>query len=480
MSGIIKIPGIKTTVALRERFKQLGYEIPVAENAASGRENLHLAQPIQFGSRSIGNRFSILPMEGWDAGRDGRPTELIERRWLNFATSGAKLLWGCEAAAVNHECRANPRQLVINNETVGDIARLYRKVRQIHKDHFGTDHDFVVGLQLTHSGRWCRPDGVLEPKIAYRHTELDARVNASDSHLIPDDDIDELVELYIDRAGLAAKAGFDFVDVKHCHGYFAHELLSAVNRPGPYGGSLENRTRFLRNVVSGIQQRYPEIAIGVRLSAYDFLSFKPGPSRTGEPVKVADDFRFGADATGLAIDLAEPVRLLTELSSLGVKLVCITAGSPYYNPHIQRPALYPPSDGYQPPEDPLAGVARMIQATAELKSQFPELVIVGSGYTYLQEWLPQVAEGVVAQNMVDLVGIGRMALSYPNLPADVLAGRGLARKKICRTFSDCTTAPRKGLISGCYPLDDYYKTTPEAGQLKKIKKAIRLESPGSE
>jgi len=476
MTAITKIPGIKSAAELRDRFRQLGYDIPVSgQPVDSNGDSSSLAQSVQTGSRTIGNRFAILPMEGWDAELDGRPSELVERRWLNFATSGAKLLWGCEAAAVNHECRANPRQLVINSDTIDHIAELQNKVRVAHKNKFGTDNDFVVGLQLTHSGRWCRPDGILKPQIAYRHPELDKRVNASDAHVLSDNDIDELVELYIDRAGLAAKAGFDFVDVKHCHGYFTHELLSAVNRPGAYGGSFENRTRFLRNVINGIQQNYPEMGIGVRLSAYDFLSFEAGPSRTGKPIESKDDFRFGADKSGLAIDLAEPARLLGDLSSMGVKLICITAGSPYYNPHIQRPALYPPSDGYKPPEDPLAGVARMIQATAELKSQFPELTFVGSGYTYLQEWLPRVAESVVEQNMVDIVGIGRMALSYPNLPADILNHRKLERKKICRTFSDCTTAPRKGLISGCYPLDSFYKAMPEASKLKDIKKTLNKD-----
>ena len=67
-----------------------------------------------------------------------------------------------------------------------------------------------------------------------------------------------------------------------------------------------------------------------------------------------------------------------------------TAGSPYYNPHVQRPAMFPPLDGYEPPEDPLRGVARQIRATALLKRQFPRLVFVGSAYSYLQEWLPHV------------------------------------------------------------------------------------------
>jgi len=153
-------------------------------------------------------------------------------------------------------------------------------------------------------------------------------------------------------------------------------------------------------------------------------------------------------------------------------LVNLSCGSPYYNPHIMRPAYFPPSDGYQPPEDPLVGVARQINNVARIKERFPDMLTVGTGYSYLQEWLPNVGQYVIRNNMVDFVGLGRMVLSYPEMPADVLAGKQLARKKICRTFSDCTTAPRKGLISGCYPLDDHYKGLPEADQLKAIKKEL--------
>ena len=175
-------------------------------------------------------------------------------------------------------------------------------------------------------------------------------------------------------------------------------------------------------------------------------------------------------AAGSDIDLSEPRRFLALLQELDIQLVCITAGSPYYNFHIQRPALFPPSDGYLLPEDPLVGVARQIKITAGLKAMFPAMTIVGSGYSYLQDWLPNVAQAVVGAGMTDFVGLGRMALSYPELPADLLAGKRLQRKRICRTFSDCTTAPRNGMVSGCYPLDEFYKSGEGYGRLMAIKK----------
>jgi 2,4-dienoyl-CoA reductase-like NADH-dependent reductase (Old Yellow Enzyme family) len=284
-------------------------------------------------------------------------------------------------------------------------------------------------------------------------------------------------------AQLAEQIGFEFVDVKHCHGYLGHEFLSAHTREGDYGGSFENRTRFLREVVAGIRAVAPGLKIVVRVSAFDLVPFRPDPDqsrpgKTGRGIPEAYEellpyaWGFGVKSENPEeYDLAEPIRFLSLLRELDIRLVNISGGSPYYNPHIQRPALYPPSDGYQPPEDPLIGVARQMEVTRLLKQRFPDLVFVGTGYTYLQEFLPLVAQAAIREGWVDSVGLGRMVLSYPELPLDVISGRGVQRKRICRTFSDCTTAPRNGLPSGCYPLDQQYKQSAEGAQLKQIKNA---------
>jgi 2,4-dienoyl-CoA reductase-like NADH-dependent reductase (Old Yellow Enzyme family) len=247
-----------------------------------------------------------------------------------------------------------------------------------------------------------------------------------------------------------------------------------VHRPGPFGGSLENRTRFLREVVAGIRSEAPGLEVGVRVSVFDFRPFRASADGQGVPEPWTSDryeYAFGGDgASGLDPCLDEPSAFLRILEELGIDWVCTTAGSPYYNPHIQRPAAFPPSDGYLPPEDPLLGVARQIEATARLKRDHPRLVFVGSGYSYLQEWLPHVGQRVLRDGGVDFVGIGRLVLSYPEFPADVLAGRPLVRKRLCRTFSDCTTGPRNGMISGCFPLDPFYKARPERTRIAAIRR----------
>jgi len=468
-----RVATLKTAEALAAHLAQQGIRLPFDAEVAAG-PGAPLAQPYRLpDGRTIGNRFAVLPMEGWDGTTDGRPTDLVRRRWARFGRSGAKLIWGGEAVAVRPDGRANPNQLVINAARVGELAELRRILVAAHAERWLTD-DLYIGLQLTHSGRFCRPNekGRTEPFILYHHPILDRKFGlASDFPVMTDDEIAALVADYVQAARLAQEAGFDFVDIKHCHGYLGHEFLSAVDRPGPYGGSFENRTRFLREIVAGIRTATPGLEIGVRLSAFDFIPFSAGKNGIGEPELWTGHYpyAFGGDGTGVGIDLAEPAGFLDLLAALHIHLLCITGGSPYYNPHIQRPALFPPSDGYQPPEDPLAGVARQVAATAALKRDRPEMLVVGSAYTYLQEWLPHVAQHVVRTGSADFVGLGRMMLAYPELVADVLAGRPLQRKRICRTFSDCTTAPRKGFVSGCYPLDEFYKARPEFELLQAIK-----------
>ncbi len=477
-NGYPRIARLRTPDLFRNRIEELGIHLPFDETVSPAPDG-PLAQPYTLkNGRIIGNRFAVHPMEGWDGTIDGLPTVYTRRRWANFGKSGGKLIWGGEAVAVRHDGRANPNQLLMAERNLSGFAALHRTLVDAHRQAHGRTDDLLIGLQLTHSGRFARPNikTRLEPKILYHHPLLDRLFHVDpELPVLTDGEIDDLIGDFVQAAKLAASVGFDFVDIKHCHGYLGHEFLSAYARPGRYGGSLENRTRFLREIVAGIRREVPELMIGVRISAFDFPPFRPGPDGRGVPLWLDDKeglypFGFGADHDDpfqVAID--EILEFLQLLQALDIELVNLSCCSPYYNPHFMRPAYFPPSDGYLPPEDPLVGVARQINVVASLKEHMPDLAMVGTGYSYLQEWLPNVAQYVVRTGMVDFVGLGRMILAYPEMPADVLAGRELARKRICRTFSDCTTAPRNGLISGCYPLDDFYKSLPEAIRLKEAK-----------
>lgn len=478
----LNLGGIRSAADFRAALTRAGVSIPCDVEVESGGDS-PLARPVQVGGVTIGNRFAVHPMEGWDGTAEGRPTELTLRRWRNFGASGAKLVWGCEAVAVSHEGRANPNQLLFGPHAADDLARLRESLVEEHRAASGSDDGLLIGLQLTHSGRFSRPNSQArpEPRVLYRHPLLDARLGIPDDFpVMSDGEVRSVIEDFQRAARAAQQSGFDFVDVKHCHGYLGHEFLSAHTREGDYGGSFENRTRFLREVVEGVRAVALGLQIGVRLSAFDTIPFRAGAADSAAPnAGVPESFErllpyrwgFGLDPRNpLAEDLGETALFLSLCRDLNIRLISVSAGSPYYNPHLQRPALYPPSDGYMPPEDPLLGVERQMRATRELKRRFPELVLVGAGYTYLQQFLPNVAQAAVREGWVDSVGLGRMALSYPRLPLDVLGGRELKRKFVCRTFSDCTTAPRNGLPSGCYPLDPFYRESEAAGRLKQIRR----------
>ncbi len=490
---LVKIPSLKSADEFQQHTAALGIDLPCDAVIQQGSES-PLAEPVAgvlINGKAIGNRWAVQPMEGWDGTPTGGVTDDMVRRWRRFGESGAKLIYGGEAMAVRPDGRANPLQLIISEENKEGIRRLREVLIEAHRERHGMVDDLVIGFQLTHSGRFCRPADKkrLEPRVAYRHPILDRKFGVtSDEAILGDGEVEQLIQSYIRAARIAWEVGADFVDIKHCHGYLLHEFLGAHTRPGRYGGSFENRTRILREIIEGIRADGNKIELAVRLSAFDFVPFRPDPalSQPGKPGPgIPEDFsnclpyRFGFGvnfSNPVEHDLTETFQFVDLCADLGVRIVNLTAGSPYYNPHIQRPAAYPPSDGYQPPEDPLVGVARQIQVVRQVSGHLRRRVspdcpiLVGSGYSYLQEYLPHVAQRVLRQGWVDVVGIGRAVLSYPDMLADAVTKGALNARAICRTFSDCTTAPRNGLISGCYPLDKHYSGKPEFQQLKAIKR----------
>jgi NADPH2 dehydrogenase len=473
-----KIAQMREPGALRARLAELGLALPMDDAVLSAEDGTPMAEPITIAGRTVGNRWCIHPMEGWDANRDGSPSEHTLRRWRHFGLSGAKLIWGGEAAAVQPAGRANPNQTMAIASNRAGLAALLNELTEAHRREVGSTDDLLVGLQLTHSGRFSKPDDHHRsvPRIAYHHPLLDAKFGIDpqdDSVVMSDAELDRLADDYVSAARLAAEVGFQFVDVKACHGYLLHELLSARCRPGKYGGDLAGRSRLLVSIIDRVHDELPTLAVGVRLSVFDTVPYATGRD-VGRPMDyhrlLPYEYGFGVAADDpLAIDLREPLELMRRLSEHGVAMMNLSAGSPYYAPHIQRPAIFPPIDGYQPPEDPLVGVWRQIDAVRQCKAAVPAMPVVGTGYSYLQDYLVHVAQAVVREGWTDLVGLGRMVLAYPELPADTLSGRPIDRRRLCRTFSDCTTAPRSGLVSGCYPLDHYYKDLPERQRLVEIK-----------
>jgi 2,4-dienoyl-CoA reductase-like NADH-dependent reductase (Old Yellow Enzyme family) len=415
-----------------------------------------LLRPVRIGHLTAGNRMAVHPMEGCDGTLDGRPDELTFRRWEAFGAGGAKIIWG-EATAVVPEGRANPRQLLLTGETQPSFAELLERTRRAHRSRFGGDGDIVVGLQLTHSGRWSHG----RPLVA-RHDAAIDRVKGTDAETVDDAYLERLEDRYAEAAGLAASAGFDFVDIKQCHTYLLNELLSARNREGRYGGSLENRMRFVTNVIGKIRARAGALVLASRVNVYDGPPFSAGANGVGEP-SVEGEAGFGVEeADRLSPDLGEPLSVIRRLWDSGVAMVNVTMGSPYFNPHIGRPFERQPVDGYTPPEHPLVGVDRHFRLTAEVQQAFPELVVIGTGYSWLRHYAANAGAANVAGGRVSVMGLGRGALAYPDFAADLMEHGRMLDRKSCIGVSFCTALMRAKnnelgqFPTGCAPRDPFY------------------------
>jgi len=450
---------------IRKQVQELSLDIAFEEKLEE------VFKPVKIGDRTIGNAMGIHPMEGCDGTLDGKPGELTLRRWRRFGEGGAKLIWG-EATAVVPEGLANPRQLLLNEKNLPTFEKLLKETRSAHKKIYGDDSNLLVGLQLTHSGRYS----YRRPLIAYHHPQVDlvtfvdkARgiTVSNDYPVLTDDDLDRLVDSFVHAAGRAYKAGFDFIDIKQCHTYLLNELLGARIRGGKYGGSFENRTRFVRNLLIRIRNELgTERMIASRFNAFDGVPFRKAPDTgVGMPIpfETPYEYSFGVDRQNpLREDLTEPLMLVRLLREHGVVMVNVSMGSPYYNMHYGRPFERTPDDGYYPPEHPLVGVARHFRITGAIQQAFPDLAVVGTGYSWLRQFLLSAGESNIRRKRVTIVATGRGAIAYPEYAKDARETGSLKSSKVCLAISYCTNLMRSKnnelgqYPTGCVPRDEVY------------------------
>lgn len=465
----------KSADDLQAEAQQLGDSLPLSSDMSV------LFQPVQVGRLTVGNRFCIQPMEGCDGTTEGAPDELTFRRYRRFGAGGAKLIWG-EATAIDKDARMNPRQLWLHDGTASAIEQMLADCRHAHIETTGSDSGLAVGLQLTHSGRFSfrRPqlathDPLLDPLTLDKST---GRYVDSSHPLLTDDDFKRIEDQYVAAAKLAAQIGCDFVDIKQCHRYLLSELLASKHRAGDYGGSLENRTRLVRNVIGRIRSELPDLTIVTRMNAYDGIPYVRRDrlaQLTSQPLDSDSDSAnlgmpvphhfplqtaFGVDPQDhLRVDLTEPLQLVNWLAEWGVAAINVSMGNPYANPHVVRPAEFPPVDGYDAPEHPLIGVLRHFAATATLQAAVPDVPVIGSGYSWLQDFAMQAGAGNVQDGRCAFVGMGRATLSHPDFVQHLQTHGTMNRKLICRTFSYCTNLmrtkdhPLGQYPTGCPPFD---------------------------
>jgi len=446
----------KTLDELFAENERLGIDLAFSDDMSP------LFQPLKIGSVTVGNRLCIHPMEGCDGTLDGRPDELTIRRYVRFGAGGAKVIWG-EATAVVEECRANPRQIVLNANTFPTFADMVQQTRKAHRESNATDQDLLFGLQLTHSGRYSyrRPiivahDPLLDPRTVA--DKVTGRTIDPSYPLMTDAELEALIPMYVSVAKLAQKAGFDFVDVKQCHRYLLNELLGARNREGKFGGSLENRTRLPRMIIEAIRSEVPGLMITTRMNIFDGVPFKADGVPVSYSPPIINGWGVNTD-NPLSPDITEVSWWINEMRTLGVSLINATMGNPYAAPHFGRPFEYPPPDGYEAPEHPLIGVNRQFQTAAQLQRQFPELPLTGTGYSYLQEFLFNAGAANVRDGKIAIIGVGRASLSQPDFAKQLMDNGKLDRKRVCRTFSYCTALMRAKqnelgqFAAGCPPFD---------------------------
>ncbi len=410
--------------AFEKEAEGLGYKLPFTNDTSI------LGDTVSIASKKAPNRLVCQAMEGCDGTSDGCPGNLTRRRYERLAKGGSGMIW-YEATAVLPEGRANPRQLYIN-ETNLDIFK--RHVEEIKKHALlENGYEPVIIMQATHSGRYSKPNGKPEPIIAYSNPIFEGDKPIDPSRIATDEYLDIVNEALVKGAALAEKAGFDGVDIKCCHRYLNSELLSAFERKGRYGGDFENRTRLLRESVSGARAVCGnDFIISTRLNVYDGFPYPYG---------------FGVKQDGsLEMDLSEPILLIKKLEALGVPLVNITMGNPYVNPHVNRPFAL---GGYTPDESPLFGVKRMLEGTAELKKHVKNMKLICSGISFLGTAAPHVVSSFIENGSFDFAGFGRMIFAYPDFAKDILKKGRLEKNNICMACSKCTELMRAGSTPGC-------------------------------
>jgi len=421
----------KTLSDLEKKIKSLNLDIPISSEVEI------LQQRIKLENRFIPNRLAIQPMEGADSLEDGSPSELTFRRYERFAKGGAGLIW-FEATAINNDSRTTNHQLMLTEDNKNFFKKLVSQTRDWSNQslkELGFKEPILLILQLNHSGKYS------------------SKGKKDSSVIISDEELEELEDIWVRKAMLAREIGFDGVDIKACHGYLISDLLaSRIHESSKYQGKpLKNRTRFLINMITKLKKEINQTSdffITTRLGVYDGV-----PYPNGFGVQTRENEVFPA-----SIDISEPLHLITELYILGVRLINITAGNPHQKPHITRPYDIPIKGEEHPTEHPLYGVSRIINLATTIKKKVPEdMVVIGSGYSYLRQYAGHIASGLIHEKKIDICGFGRMAFANPNFPKQIFQDGIINKKETCITCSRCAEIKRKGQSTGCFIRDPLYK-----------------------
>lgn len=394
-----------------------------------------LSTPCRTAGHTLPNRIVYQPMEGCDGTGDGTPGELTVRRYCRFAHGGPGLIW-FEATAILPQARANPRQMMLTEKNRDAYKRLLSEMREISVRENG--YAPLVICQLTHSGRYSKPNGYPEPLVAQHRPLFEGDRPLSEDRILTDDDLAALPERYAHAARLAAEVGFDGVDIKACHGYLLSELLGAYGRSGPFGGeAYENRTRLLLSAVEAVRAAAPDsLLLASRFNAYDGFPYPHG---------------FAASDRAGVPDLTEPERLAGDLVTRGVRILDVTMGNPYQNHEVNRPTAF--ADAVPPYESILRMRAGAIAVANAARAVAADALTVSTGSTFLGVTAPHVAAADIDAGAYELVGFGRQSFADPDSAQEILRDGCADPRRLCLTCGKCTALMRAGKTPGCVIYD---------------------------
>ena len=446
----LKLAQVHTLDAFEKELLKNDIRLPVSEDLSV------LGNPIELDGKVIPNSMAIHPLEGYDGTADGRPGELIFRRYRRYAEGGAGLLW-FEACAVAGDGRCNPYQMWIRPETLPEIKRLVEETNRAAMEKFGRKPYNV--LQLTHSGRCSRDENWNPiPLAAFENPYIDKYYK--NLTIATDERIERLEDEMVNAAVLAHQAGFDAVDIKICHNYIMRELLAAYTRPGKYGGSFENRTRFLFNVIDRIRERLSDkLQICVRINAYDCIPYPYG-------------WGMKQEAGVYEPDITEPVKLLRMLCRRGVRLFNVSTMMPRYSP---LDSGYVDSHSGNAVLNPYKSTQVLLDTTRKLKEAVPEGIFVATGLTWFEQFGANVGAGGIREKWFDIAGFGRQAFAYPDFAEDILKKGKMERNKCCVTCDKCYELMSFYTTSGCVMRDQEVYLTRYREEKRKREEKQKLK-----
>ena len=403
-----------------------------------------LGTPVDIEDFTIPNRIAIQPLEAADSDGQGKPTERTRGRYIDYARGCAGLIW-FEACAIDFpEARSHDSMLVISEENVETYRSIVEDVKEVSRESVkavGSEGRALLVLQLSHAGRYRVHRDERSPATSFRFPEVDEAfgITGDVGRVITDSELEDIRDAFVRASELGFEAGFDAVDVKACHGYLLNDLLAGADREGRYGGeTFDDRTKFQLETMKAVVEETGGMVTS-RMNAYDGF---PPPYGFGSSSEVSPE--------GLAsFDPSEPAELIRRMRGLGVELINISLGNPYFSQYLTRPFDTKMPGQKESPFHPIKGVERHFEIVDALKRRVPGMLFLGAGYSWLREHGVNAAAHNIEQSRADLAGWGRLAIANPGFPREILEDGSLNPGKVCVTCSGCSRLLRAGMHVGC-------------------------------